>query len=112
MPISKILTNDSNIKIKEGVIYYKLKTPFAEMEDFANSGENSSEPSSSNGFGENSGNFEDVKNSSIRTAKKSSKNKGLRPKITSLFKLAASHGFEPRLTESESAVLPLDDEAT
>ena len=25
--------------------------------------------------------------------------------------LAASHGFEPRLTESESAVLPLDDEA-
>ena len=26
--------------------------------------------------------------------------------------LAASHGFEPRLTESESAVLPLDDEAT
>ena len=28
-----------------------------------------------------------------------------------LSKLAASHGFEPRLTESESAVLPLDDEA-
>lgn len=26
--------------------------------------------------------------------------------------MAASHGFEPRLTESESAVLPLDDEAT
>lgn len=26
-------------------------------------------------------------------------------------RLAASHGFEPRLTESESAVLPLDDEA-
>ena len=25
--------------------------------------------------------------------------------------LAASHGFEPRLTESESAVLPLDDSA-
>ena len=25
--------------------------------------------------------------------------------------MAASHGFEPRLTESESAVLPLDDEA-
>lgn len=27
------------------------------------------------------------------------------------FLLAASPGFEPRLTESESAVLPLDDEA-
>ena len=40
------------------------------------------------------------------------KNKGLRRKIASLFKLAASPGLEPRLTESESAVLPLDDEAT
>ena len=29
-----------------------------------------------------------------------------------LFLLAASPGLEPRLTESESAVLPLDDEAT
>ena len=27
------------------------------------------------------------------------------------FLLAALHGFEPRLTESESAVLPLDDSA-
>ena len=31
--------------------------------------------------------------------------------LLTLFKLAASPGFEPRLTESESAVLPLDDEA-
>ena len=31
--------------------------------------------------------------------------------ILATFYLAASHGFEPRLTESESAVLPLDDEA-
>ena len=28
-----------------------------------------------------------------------------------IFLLAALHGFEPRLTESESAVLPLDDSA-
>ena len=27
------------------------------------------------------------------------------------FLMAALHGFEPRLTESESAVLPLDDSA-
>ena len=31
--------------------------------------------------------------------------------IEDVFLLAASPGFEPRLTESESAVLPLDDEA-
>ena len=31
--------------------------------------------------------------------------------MTTFLMLAASHGFEPRLTESESAVLPLDDEA-
>lgn len=64
-----------SLKIKEGVIYYKLKTPFAEMEDFANSGNNSSEPPSSNGFSGNSGNFEDVKNSSIRTVKNQVKTK-------------------------------------
>lgn len=34
-----------------------------------------------------------------------------RPIQWSFFLLAASPGFEPRLTESESAVLPLDDEA-
>lgn len=37
--------------------------------------------------------------------KKSPKNQG------DIIKLAASPGLEPRLTESESAVLPLDDEA-
>ena len=37
--------------------------------------------------------------------KKSPKNQGY------IIKLAASPGLEPRLTESESAVLPLDDEA-
>ena len=31
--------------------------------------------------------------------------------VEGVFLLAASPGFEPRLTESESAVLPLDDEA-
>ena len=40
----------------------------------------------------------------VRAIKKTPLNKGV-------FLLAASHGFEPRLTESESAVLPLDDEA-
>lgn len=37
--------------------------------------------------------------------KKSPKNQG------DIIKLAALPGFEPRLTESESAVLPLDDKA-
>ena len=39
----------------------------------------------------------------LRDAKKKS--------LPALIFLAASHGFEPRLTESESAVLPLDDSA-
>ena len=46
-------------------------------------------------------------------------NRGSRPMCLSqqkstrmgAFLLAALHGFEPRLTESESAVLPLDDSA-
>ena len=40
-----------------------------------------------------------------KITKKSPKNQG------DIIKLAASPGLEPRLTESESAVLPLDDEA-
>lgn len=39
------------------------------------------------------------------------KTKGSRRVARTLFNLAASPGLEPRLTESESAVLPLDDEA-
>ena len=37
--------------------------------------------------------------------------KGSRRVAKTLFSMAASPGLEPRLTESESAVLPLDDEA-
>ena len=37
------------------------------------------------------------------------KKKGLAAKLTPCFVLAGGRGFEPRLAESESAVLPLDD---
>ena len=36
---------------------------------------------------------------------------GSRRVARTLYSMAASPGLEPRLTESESAVLPLDDEA-
>ena len=37
------------------------------------------------------------------------KKKGLAVKLNPCFVLAGGRGFEPRLAESESAVLPLDD---
>ena len=54
------------------------------------------------------GNFDTSKNALCEPQRHK---KGLRSKIASLFKLAAPHGFEPRLTQSECAVLPLDDGA-
>ena len=47
----------------------------------------------------------------LRGSNTRGKNKKRLSQKKKVFLLAASHGFEPRLTESESAVLPLDDEA-
>ncbi len=100
-----------SLQIKEGTIYYKLNFPFSEMEMNSNSGENHSEPLSGKGYSEKNGILEIGEKTSIRTANYQAKTKACDQKTTSLYKLAAPHGFEPRLTQSECAVLPLDDGA-
>lgn len=63
------------LKIKEGVIYYKLKMPFSQLERNTNSGGNSSEPLPSKAFSEKTPIFSTSENCLIRTAETPEKSK-------------------------------------